>query len=376
LEDLDQSNINRNISLLQTLDGKSLRERKRCDINKSNTRLFEQVGSLSTIYSPYRIESQTHNMFSDRMMGHVSSCSSASGVMSPQHQSDTVINDDAGPQKIEPVCEERVQALTHTEHPSPATGPSFFHHFRSLFVAPEFFPNSITIEYKNWHNSDIQCRALAVPPPPACELSEERPVMAQPVKDGRLILHAIIPKDYPGGKEGFSSTSAKFLRNEQTFGIAHIYFGEDDISGYLKMVSDSFKEQSKSSSRSKNKEPKGKAIKWKNPATAFGCRYVWAHDLATPHLLYFRIRPTWVDLPALAVVDTTHDGYMNELGNSKVCYSHPFLSIFLYSQVNLHSGTICATCPSSNSSQCHYQELQDAFPTVQPGASRDHRRRV
>jgi hypothetical protein len=251
--------------------------------------------------------------------------------MSTQHQSDTVIEDDAGSQKIEPVREVRVQALTHTEHPSPAAGPSFSHHFRSLFVSLEFYPNSVTIEYQNWHNSDVQCKALAVPPPPACELSEERPVMAEPVKDGRLILHAIIPKDYPGGKEGFSSTSAKFLRSEQTFGIAHIYFGEDDIAAYLKMVSESFKEQSKSSSRSKNKEPKGKAIKWKNPATAFGCRYVWAHDLATPHLLYFRIRPTWVDLTALAVVDTTHDGYRNELGNSKVRYSHPFcLSFFIH----------------------------------------------
>lgn len=142
--------------------------------------------------------------------------------------------------------------------------------------------------------------------------------MAEPLQDGRLVLHAIIPKNYPGGKDGFSATSNRFLRNEQTFGIARIYFGENDISAYLKVVSESFKEHSKSSNRHKNKDAKGKAIKWKNPASAFGCRYVWAHDLATPHLLYFRVRPTWVDLPALAVVDTTHDEYQNGLGNSKV----------------------------------------------------------
>ncbi|CRG92233.1 Cell surface glycoprotein 1 [Talaromyces islandicus] len=246
------------------------------------------------------------------IMEHWPSYSMDSRVMSPQHQPDAAMDDDA-----ELGREERMQALTHTEPLSPASGPSFFQHFRSLFVSPEPYHNSVTIEYKDWHNADIQCRALAIPPPPACGLSEERPIMAEPLQDGRLVLHAIIPRDYPGGKEGFSSASAKFLRNEQPFGITHIYHGETDIAAYLKMVSENFKEQSKSSSRHKNKDPKGKAIKWKNPATEFGCRYVWAHDLATPHLLYFRVRPIWVNLPALAVVDTNHDEYQNGLENNK-----------------------------------------------------------
>lgn len=270
-------------------------------------------------------------------MGHVSSCS-ISGGMSPQHQpEDKVTHDDnAGPP--EDVLsrevlsrEEMVETPTPTEPLSPVTGPSFFHHLLSLFVPSESSdPDSVTIEYQNWHNPDFHtlCRVLAIPPPPANELSEEKPVMADPVQDGRPVVHAIIPKDYPGGEDGFSQTSEKFLRGEKTFGIAHIYFGEGNITSYLKMVSESFKEQSKSSSRSKRNESKGKAIKWKNPATAFGCRYVWAHDLATPHLFYFRIRPSSVDLPALAVIDTTHDEYKNELGNSKVHFT-PFLRGFL-----------------------------------------------
>lgn len=250
-------------------------------------------------------------------MGHGPSCSSASSVMSPQHQPDPVSDDEAGHTKSQQDREKRVHTLTPKEPLSPAAGISLFENLRSIFISSDRSPISASFEYKSWHNDDIQCRAMAISA--ACELSQEKPIMAEPLQDGRLIIHSIVPENYPGGKEAFSSTSIKFIRKEETFGIAHIYYGEDNIAAFLKMVSESYKEHWKSLSTQGNRGSKGKAIKWKNPATAFGCRYVWAHDRATPHLMYFRVRSVWMDLPALAVVDTTHDEYKFGLSANKVC---------------------------------------------------------
>ncbi|KAH8697665.1 hypothetical protein BGW36DRAFT_450318 [Talaromyces proteolyticus] len=246
------------------------------------------------------------------MMGHIPS-SAISAATPNKDQFDTV--DDAAPTQ-DHEAGHTLGEKNSLISPSGSSSSSFFGNIRNLFNFPDSSTSCLTFEFRNWHTADFQCDVSTAPPD--CQMDEETPIKAEPCQDGTLKIHTLVPKEFPGGKKGLFLTTTNFLRDPKTYGIQSIHMGDGAIESYLTDVVEIFKSQSKNSNRNKNKDSKGKAIKWKNPTTAFGCRYVWAHDNAMPHMLYFRVRPTCMGLPALVVVNTNKAEYKQELDGDKI----------------------------------------------------------